>query len=188
MPTIHRQSGSIPVLTVIICGFFFTSCAKSGPDSAPPPASLSELFGDELHRADGSRTETRSVNDKEIIAIYFSAQWCPPCRQFTPILVQTANELQEAGKSFEVILVSSDRSEKDMFAYMTGYKMPWLAMPHGDAKAAALSARYGVRGIPMLVVIDNKGNTLSLTGRADVTGKGVRAYDDWQSRRRAAKQ
>jgi thiol-disulfide isomerase/thioredoxin len=37
-----------------------------------------------------------------VYGIYFSAHWCPPCRQFTPRLAQTYNALRAAGRDFEV--------------------------------------------------------------------------------------
>lgn len=36
---------------------------------------------------------------------------CPPCRQFTPKLRDVYHSLQASGKRFEVIFISSDRSE-----------------------------------------------------------------------------
>ncbi|KAK0074992.1 hypothetical protein PV326_011971, partial [Microctonus aethiopoides] len=44
-----------------------------------------------------------------IKGVYFSAHWCPPCRAFTPQLVDTYQRIRERGQNFEVIFVSSDR-------------------------------------------------------------------------------
>ncbi|KAK3933257.1 Nucleoredoxin [Frankliniella fusca] len=44
-----------------------------------------------------------------VLGVYFSAHWCPPCKAFTPQLVNTYNAVRERGHSFEVIFVSSDR-------------------------------------------------------------------------------
>ena len=47
-----------------------------------------ELFkGNDLLKADGSKSSADDLlKDKQIILIYFSAHWCPPCRGFTPVL------------------------------------------------------------------------------------------------------
>jgi nucleoredoxin len=38
-------------------------------------------------RKSGEVVEANKVlEEKKIIAFYFSASWCPPCRDFTPIL------------------------------------------------------------------------------------------------------
>ncbi|KAJ8977012.1 hypothetical protein NQ317_018383 [Molorchus minor] len=41
---------------------------------------------------------------------YFSANWCPPCRAFTPQLAETYRIIKKKEPGFEIIFVSSDRS------------------------------------------------------------------------------
>jgi len=42
----------------------------------------------------------RSVADLsgKLVGLYFSAHWCGPCRQFTPILSKVYEEVRAAGK------------------------------------------------------------------------------------------
>jgi len=113
------------------------------------------------------------------IGLYFSAHWCPPCRNFTPKLA----EWYSAGlkDKMEVIFVSSDRDEasfKDYFA-----SMPWQCLPfeNKDAKAS-LSKACGVEGIPHFCVINPDGTTLTQDGRAAVTRdpKGETFPEGWK--------
>ena len=32
-----------------------------------------------------------------VLALYFSAHWCPPCRQFTPLLARAHAQAKQAG-------------------------------------------------------------------------------------------
>ena len=48
----------------------------------------------------------------DVVGVYFSAHWCPPCRGFTPQLAQLYKDVTAAGKKFGVVFVSSDRDEK----------------------------------------------------------------------------
>ncbi len=143
------------------------------------PSALEELFGRRLVDAEGRNISTAELADKEKIGIYFSAQWCPPCRTFTPHLVEAYHQLKEEGKSFEVVFVSWDRSSEDMLQYMRDYDMNFLALPHGDQKADELKSRFGVRGIPRLVIVDSSGKVLSDNARGQVTQLGKDAYDRW---------
>ena len=48
---------------------------------------MDSLAGQKLVKADGSSAAAdAAMADKELILYYFSAHWCPPCRQFTPLL------------------------------------------------------------------------------------------------------
>ena len=70
-------------------------------------------------------------------------------------------------KQLEVVFASSDRSAAEFQSYF-GH-MPWTALPHGDARIAALSAKYRVRGIPSLVLLDGAtGETVCADARARV--------------------
>jgi nucleoredoxin len=146
--------------------------------ATPAPAWLKEYFGDELVKADGSTVSVDTLAGKTI-AIYFSAHWCPPCRGFTPVLVKTYNEMIKDGKPFEVVFASSDRSKDAMAGYMTEMSMPWVAIPFGSKYKGQLGKKYGIRGIPSLVVIDSNGELITKNGRGDVGSKGAAAFDSW---------
>jgi len=170
------------IVLVVLCCSLVASCGgdDGGTVLGPiPPATVPQLFGDVLYRADGSEVGIEAVENKPIIGIYFAAGWCPACAGFTPVLISAYEELEQAGKSFEVVFVSSDASSEDMFAHMTARGMPWLALPLGGTKANALKLRYGVTTIPTLVVIDAEGSTITTDGRIDVALDGAAAYDDW---------
>ena len=62
-----------------------------------------------------------------MVGLYFSAHWCPPCRGFTPKLADAYKELIGLGKSFEIVFLSSDKSEDAFKEYFN--EMPWVALP-----------------------------------------------------------
>jgi thiol-disulfide isomerase/thioredoxin len=155
-----------------------TSATMTTTAEKPIPPELEALFGKKLVNAKGKKCSTAELAGKKI-GIYFSASWCPPCRAFTPQLVAAYNQLQTEGKPFEVVLVTSDQSEADMKAYMKSHDMPWLAIPFGDKPINALKKKYGVAGIPTLVVVDAAGKTLSANARGAVMQDGAKAYDAW---------
>lgn len=97
------------------------------------------------------------------------------------LFVKTYNELVAAGKDFDLVFVSSDQSKEKMFGYMTETQMPLKALPFGSAKKKMLSEKYGVRGIPTLVIVDKDGKTITKNGRGDVSSKGAAAFEKWQT-------
>nr|XP_032823739.1 nucleoredoxin isoform X2 [Petromyzon marinus] len=78
---------------------------------------------------------------------------CPPCKSFTPMLLEVYRRVRESGKKFEIIFVSSDRSDESFAQYFG--EMPWLSVPYADtARRLNLSKLYGIQGIPALVMLD----------------------------------
>ena len=116
------------------------------------------------------------VKDAPLIALYFSAHWCGPCRAFTPKLVTFVEMLKEEGVHLPVVFGSSDRDEAAFADYFAS--MPWCAFPHGDKRIEALKAKFGVSGIPWLVVLDKDGN-LVMNEADTVVPKGPQAYQEW---------
>jgi nucleoredoxin len=93
------------------------------------------LLGETLYRWKKNADNTMEVEElytsdllkgKNAVAIYFSASWCGPCKQFTPILAQLYKNLNKKGKKFEVVWLSRDRSSEEFLSYYQ--QMPWLAV------------------------------------------------------------
>lgn len=142
-----------------------------------------ELFkGKSLIKKNGSEVKAEdALTGKKVVAIYFSAHWCPPCRMFTPFLAETYQELKEDDVSFEVVFVSSDRSSADMLNYMKESHGDWYALKHGDELAQKLKSQFGISGIPTLVVVKGDGSVITLDGRSDVQTKGPAAFREWNA-------
>ena len=111
----------LPLLILLPIFFCETNAAKK---KLSPQ--LEDLFQGPLLDSNGQEVD-KSVLAGKTIGIYFSAHWCPPCRGFTPKLVEFRNSNK---KDFEVVFVSSDRSPKAQMEYMKGSKMKWYTMPH----------------------------------------------------------
>jgi nucleoredoxin len=115
---------------------------------------LAKIFDGKLTDGEGKPVKTDNLKKAKYVAVYFSAHWCPPCRKFTPELVKFTNDNRKDG-NFEVVFVSSDRSEKDMLGYMTEAKMPWGGVMKKGAKLDDVGG--GFSGIPHLRVFDAEG-------------------------------
>ena len=78
------------------------------------------------------KVEAFSAIQNRVIGLYFSAGWCPPCRQFTPLLKALHEELEERKCPFQVVFVSFDKKEEDMERYYVEKHGDWLAVPFKD--------------------------------------------------------
>lgn len=131
-------------------------------------SALENLFGAELvSDVNGTKVATSSLADKDLIGVYFSAHWCPPCRGFTPQLADCYKAIKGAGKSFEIIFVSFDRDDASFKEYFG--EMPWLALPFDSDKKEKLSEDYGVSGIPALIFLNKDGSLKTKDGRTLVS-------------------
>ncbi|CAF2639121.1 unnamed protein product [Rotaria sp. Silwood2] len=125
------------------------------------------------------------LNDEKykgkIIGLYFSAHWCPPCRGFTPVLIEFYKTNAEK-KNFEIIFISSDSDEKSFDEY---YKdMPWLSLDFNERKKKEeLGKKYNVTGIPTLILLDgDSGDIVSTDGRNQIQSKDTKGENfPWKS-------
>ncbi len=107
----------------------------------------------------GDLTDPNVKASPKFTALYFSAHWCPPCRLFTPKLVEWYKGFKPTHPDFELVFVSSDRDEAAMNEYIKETGMPWLVASYSKAKSEAFR-KYSSDGIPYLVLIDDKGNAV----------------------------
>ena len=103
------------------------------------------------------KAHSSDLTKKKYIIFYFSASWCGPCRKFSPQLVDFYKK--NKNDNFEVVLVSSDRDEKAMLAYMKKAGMPFPALNFNDRRLDDIKKLAG-RGIPWMAMVDAEGNAV----------------------------
>ncbi|KAL3934240.1 MAG: hypothetical protein SGBAC_009998 [Bacillariaceae sp.] len=100
-----------------------------------------------------------ALGGKEFILLYASAHWCPPCRQFTPMLANwyksASNRTPSGGRPVEVVFLSADHDEDGFQSYFQS-SHPWMAVDYEDDARDQLMAAIRVQGIPRLVVMSGK--------------------------------
>ena len=151
--------------------------------SSSDGSTLVDLLGPKLISQSGADIEVASLaKSNKSIALYFSASWCPPCRAFSPKLSEAYAEYKKRsdGDDLELIFVSSD-SDVDAFNdYHKKITFPALPFERRDLKQS-LSERFGVQGIPTLILMDAEGNQIhdkdeSIDLRSLVTQHGSSAF------------
>ena len=93
---------------------------------------LTDLLGEKIQGKDGDKNVEELLGEENIVALYFSAHWCPPCRAFTPTLARWYNNFKKTdnGSKLDIVFVSSDRDQAGFDEYYQD--MPWLALPYSE--------------------------------------------------------
>ncbi|KAG8178833.1 hypothetical protein JTE90_016504, partial [Oedothorax gibbosus] len=132
-----------------------------------------------VNKSKSTVSADEALKDAEVIAFYFSAHWCPPCRMFTPVLADFYEEAKDGKLPLEIIFVSSDRSEDALFSYMDEAHGDWLAVPFDSPIINQLKQAFSIQGIPTLIVVKKDGTIVTTNGRSDVERKGISAFKEW---------
>lgn len=120
---------------------------------------LVQMLGESLIRRDENDrwvdVATTKLKETEVIALFFSAEYCPHCIKYKEILAKAYDNLKSLNKSFEIIFISHDRDLENFRKHYSD--MDYLAMPYAARlKKGKLSRRFDIMEIPRLVMIDPK--------------------------------
>ena len=113
-----------------------------------------------INKSGNEVSASRELNSK-VVFLYFSAHWCPPCRQFTPMLKEFYSKMKGNGHKIEIVFVSNDKNEEEMMSYFQNDHGDYLAIKFGESDLSNLSQEYDIKGIPTLCVIDKDGKALA---------------------------
>ncbi|CAF1632899.1 unnamed protein product [Adineta ricciae] len=118
--------------------------------------------------------EEIDLNDEKykgkVFGFYFSAHWCPPCRLFTPKLIDFYKKYAEE-KKLEIIFLSSDNDQESFDEY---YKeMPWLTLDFNEQdKKDEIENKFEISGIPKLILIDgDTGDVICTDAREQIQNR-----------------
>eukprot|EP00486_Rosalina_sp_Unknown_P006390 CAMPEP_0201574984 /NCGR_PEP_ID=MMETSP0190_2-20130828/19864_1 /ASSEMBLY_ACC=CAM_ASM_000263 /TAXON_ID=37353 /ORGANISM="Rosalina sp." /LENGTH=158 /DNA_ID=CAMNT_0048004019 /DNA_START=85 /DNA_END=561 /DNA_ORIENTATION=+ len=147
---------------------------------------LKELIGEKFLRVKGDAFEVVSYDDcikdkVDLIGLYFSAHWCPPCRGFTPILKKTWDQWKKDGHKIQIIFGTRDQDKKAFESYFKEHG-DYLAFDYEekDKRINKLMEKYGVQGIPTLIILNKNGEVVDKAARGVVHNKEHEAIKQWQ--------
>ena len=126
-----------------------------------------ELLPENLKSKDGQ--VKFSPKDAPFFGLYFSAHWCPPCRNFTPKLKNFYEVVNKNQKQIEIIFVTSDKSEAEFNEYFGS--MPWISLPFKDESIDNLKQTFEVMGIPTFLVFNSEGKLIDDKARTTVENR-----------------
>jgi len=140
---------------------------------------MDKFWEGKVIRPDGSEVSAKDAvpEDKKIVCFYFSAHWCPPCRQFTPMLKDFYKKTKDQG--VEVVFVSSDKSPTEMNDYYSQSHGEWLRLAHRSQLGKDLNKHFEVEGIPTLAVCKRDGDVITTDGVEQVAEIGTSVVDKW---------
>lgn len=135
------------VLIVVMAAIFSTTLAAWGAprrgQAAPPFKAIA---------ISGQPVSLESFRGRVLILDFF-ATWCQPCRFSIPHLVEMNKKYNKQG--LQVLGLSVDeQGERTVSAFISDQHINYPVALAGDA----LLADYGVRAVPVMYLIDKKGN------------------------------
>lgn len=149
-----------------------------------------------------SKGETISMDtlSGKYVGLYFGARWCGPCRSFSVQLVSTYRSMMKLKLPFEIVFVSSDKTEDQMLSYMRTSRMQFVGIPFGDKRQDWLSVRsprklrvvtaphsfststqtrYGVEHLPWMVILSPDGKVLVKNAVDEIVAQEEAVWKLW---------
>jgi thiol-disulfide isomerase/thioredoxin len=97
----------------------------------------------------------------KVVLVDFWGTWCPPCVAEIPNIVAAYEKYH--GKGFDVIGISSDKSDEVVTGFMNGRKLPWSCINIEDSRK--LIEANGIMAYPTTMLIDQSGRLVSMRAR-----------------------
>lgn len=101
-----------------------------------------------------------------VVLIDFWATWCSPCLAELPSLTKKY-ELYRS-KGFEIVGICMDADPEKVTKHLQDRPLPWVNLHSGKKNEANPTAKYyGVNQLPTSILVDQRGNVVSLHARGE---------------------
>jgi thiol-disulfide isomerase/thioredoxin len=108
----------------------------------------------------------------KVVLVDFWATWCGPCVAEMPNILAQYEKYH--AKGFEVVGVSLDEDRAALEAFVAEKKLPWpilFQQSGGEGWRHPMATKYGISGIPQLILIGRDGNVITLNARGEGLAK-----------------
>lgn len=122
---------------------------------------------------DGTPFDQASL-DGQVVLVDFWATWCGPCIAELPNVLEQYEKYHARG--FEVIGISLDEDKKALVDFVSERKIPWpilFEQSEGSGWNHPMATKYGISGIPTVILVGRDGRVVSLDVRGEKLGQAL---------------
>lgn len=107
----------------------------------------------------------------KVVLVDFWATWCGPCVAEIPNVMAAYEKYHDKG--FEVIGISLDEDAQAVADFVEERKIPWpiLFGHEGGGWKHPMATKYGINGIPTVILVGQNGKVVSLDARGEKLGE-----------------
>jgi uncharacterized protein (TIGR03435 family) len=155
---------------IILASFISSSSFGGGPKigAPPPPLNLVKV----LRAPDGTDTSWEKLRGK-VVVLDFWATWCGPCVASIPHWNELARQFRDKPIVF---LAISDENEAVVTAFLKRKPIEtWIGL---EGSTRSTRDRYGIRGIPTTVIVNQDGIVVAAVHPATLEVKSLQEVLD----------
>jgi len=122
---------------------------------------------------DGTPFNQKSL-EGQVVLVDFWATWCGPCIAELPNVLEQYKKYHARG--FEVVGISLDEDKQALVDFVTERKIPWpilFEQAEGSGWNHPMATRYGISGIPTVILVGRDGRVVSLDVRGEKLGEAL---------------
>jgi len=149
-----------PWRTVVLVAAFLSALWPLGPALAARPGEMAPLFKGET--LDGETVDFGALRGSAPILLVFWASWCPTCRKEVPRVNELWVRYRERGFVVLGVNVGLNDTPDRARAFVRRYRM---AYPVIFDEGSNITRRYGVFGVPTMVLVDRSGKVVEVANQ-----------------------
>jgi thiol-disulfide isomerase/thioredoxin len=122
---------------------------------------------------DGKAFDQRSL-EGQVVLVDFWATWCGPCIAELPNVLEQYEKYHDRG--FEVIGISLDEDREALVDFIKEREIPWPILfeePQGSGWNHPMATKYGISGIPTVILVGRDGRVVSMDVRGEKLGEAL---------------
>lgn len=135
---------------------------------------LQHLFSEGLMLC-GKPCGLDDIINQPIVALYFTASYCPPCRIFTPQLVEFQSQY-----NIPVIVIGRDKTQQAYDEYMLEQPNHYYVDYNLIQRRNELADKFNIVTIPKLIILDKQQNVVTSNGRVEIQENSKLAITKWR--------
>jgi thiol-disulfide isomerase/thioredoxin len=122
-----------------------------------------ELVGKPLELSgtlfDGTKFDWAGYRGK-VVLVDVWATWCGPCLRELPQVEKCYERYHVQG--FEVVAISVDEDRAALDRFLKEKPLPWTVLHDGTFQTNPFARKYGLPGIPTMILVDREGKVMSI--------------------------